>query len=141
MHTQIFLIYNRKPNTCILKAFAIFIQNIYVCCDIYKQTAESTFTNCLSFENSAAFVCEAFEMPLMRIDSQMHFFQPGIVRANQMFVFFSANHTNASPQPEAVLQNLTTLSPDLMTFQNPLNYQTPLVINLPTSSGLGGCWG
>lgn len=90
MHTQIFLIYN--IDTCILKAFAIFIQNIYVCCDIYKQADESAFINRLSFGNSTAFVCEAFETPLMRIDSQTHFFQPGIVRVNPMFVFFSANH-------------------------------------------------
>lgn len=71
---------------------------------------------------------------LTRADSQIHFFQQGIVRANQTSPFFSANHMNASPPPEAVLP---TKSLNLATFQNNMSCQKGLATNLATF----GLWG
>ncbi len=76
-----------------LKEFAIFIKNI--CCDIYIQTFESSFTNCLWFANFTAFVCGILRLPWCKMIYKFIFFNRELSVANQLSPSFSANCKNA----------------------------------------------
>lgn len=112
MHAEIFLILfkcekklegnrnrNLKVHKCILDAHTnipcleIHKYKFNSCCDIYIQTIECAFTNCLSFLNSTAFMCKTCETPQTRTNSKIHCFKLAIVCSQSDVTFlYSQSH-------------------------------------------------